>query len=183
MTEVWPVSNGAAAFFDLDRTLISGSSAFAFAAAARRHDLMSRRQLLKDAGEGKRPQGVFLPRDEVAQLSDEDGAALFRHPQEGRGESHIVSNQFFDNGHDILDASLAAHSPLNYAAEPTSLARRWFSDPEIELNLDALVRAQGDDGGWFVNWREWNPASTLHSRGLVTLRALRTLRSYGRLAT
>ena len=38
-----------AAFFDLDRTLISGSSAFAFAVAARRHDLMTSRQLARDS--------------------------------------------------------------------------------------------------------------------------------------
>ena len=48
MSEFAPAPDGAAAFFDLDRTLISGSSAFAFATAARKHDLMSRRQLVKD---------------------------------------------------------------------------------------------------------------------------------------
>ncbi len=39
----------AAAFFDLDRTLISGSSAFAFGIAAWRADLMPTRRLLRDA--------------------------------------------------------------------------------------------------------------------------------------
>jgi HAD superfamily hydrolase (TIGR01490 family) len=38
----------AAAFFDLDRTLMEGSSAFQFGRAAYRHGLMSRRQLLSD---------------------------------------------------------------------------------------------------------------------------------------
>jgi HAD superfamily hydrolase (TIGR01490 family) len=38
-----------AAFFDLDRTLIAGSSAFAFAAAARRAGLLGTRQLARDA--------------------------------------------------------------------------------------------------------------------------------------
>jgi HAD superfamily hydrolase (TIGR01490 family) len=38
----------AAAFFDLDRTLMEGSSAFQFGKAAYRHGLMSRRQLLAD---------------------------------------------------------------------------------------------------------------------------------------
>jgi len=47
MSEV-VMPHGAAAFFDLDRTLIDGSSAFAFAVAARRHDLVKRRQFLKD---------------------------------------------------------------------------------------------------------------------------------------
>jgi HAD superfamily hydrolase (TIGR01490 family) len=40
---------GAAAFFDLDRTLMQGSSAFQFGRAAFRAGLMSRRQLLADA--------------------------------------------------------------------------------------------------------------------------------------
>lgn len=48
MTEVGTISGRSAAFFDLDRTLISGSSAFAFAVAARRHDLLKARQLVKD---------------------------------------------------------------------------------------------------------------------------------------
>ncbi|HWF54728.1 MAG TPA: HAD-IB family hydrolase [Solirubrobacteraceae bacterium] len=39
----------AAAFFDLDRTLMEGSSAFQFGRAAYRHGLMSRRQLVTDA--------------------------------------------------------------------------------------------------------------------------------------
>jgi HAD superfamily hydrolase (TIGR01490 family) len=47
-----PVGHGArprAAFFDLDRTLMQGSSAFQFARAAHRAGLMGRRQLLADA--------------------------------------------------------------------------------------------------------------------------------------
>jgi HAD superfamily hydrolase (TIGR01490 family) len=39
----------AAAFFDLDRTLMEGSSAFEFGKAAYRHGLLSRRQLIADA--------------------------------------------------------------------------------------------------------------------------------------
>jgi HAD superfamily hydrolase (TIGR01490 family) len=42
-------SGPSAAFFDLDRTLISGSSAFVFAAAARRAGLLDTRQLVADA--------------------------------------------------------------------------------------------------------------------------------------
>jgi HAD superfamily hydrolase (TIGR01490 family) len=42
-------TGGAAAFFDLDRTLMQGSSAFQFGRAAFRAGLMSRRQLLADA--------------------------------------------------------------------------------------------------------------------------------------
>src|SRR3984957_6927028 len=42
-------SRGAAAFFDLDRTLMEGSSAFQFGRAAYKAGLMSRRQLAADA--------------------------------------------------------------------------------------------------------------------------------------
>ncbi len=48
MSDRQPVPGGGAAFFDLDRTLISGSSTFAFALAARRRGLMTRRRLLRD---------------------------------------------------------------------------------------------------------------------------------------
>lgn len=73
------------------------------------------------------------------------------------------------------------HTPLDYAPAPSSLARRWFSDLEIDLALDALVAAQGEDGGWYFTWRDWNPATTLEWRGAMTIRALTTLRAYGRL--
>jgi hypothetical protein len=73
------------------------------------------------------------------------------------------------------------HTPLDYAPRPESLARRWFSDDEIARSLDALERAQGEDGGWSFNWREWNPATTIEWRGYVTIDALQKLRAYGRL--
>lgn len=73
------------------------------------------------------------------------------------------------------------HTPLNYAPRPDSLARQWFSDQEIERALDALAGGQQEDGGWMFNWRIWNEATTLESRGQVTIEALKTLRAYGRL--
>ena len=42
-------SPSGAAFFDLDRTLIAGSSAFQFARASYRHGLATRRQIASDA--------------------------------------------------------------------------------------------------------------------------------------
>jgi hypothetical protein len=73
------------------------------------------------------------------------------------------------------------HTPLNYATRPESLARRWFTDAEIEHNLDLRERAQQPDGGWMFDWGQWNPASTLEWRGVVTIEALALLRAYGRL--
>ena len=69
------MSSGAA-FFDLDRTLMAGSSAFAFAREAYRSGLMSRRQILADGLanlafrlQGSTDQGTDALRDRV-------GAAL-----------------------------------------------------------------------------------------------------------
>src|SRR5207248_2533576 len=74
-----------------------------------------------------------------------------------------------------------AHTPLDYATTPASLARRLFSDEEITRHLHALEGVQGEDGGWYFNWRDWNPATTLEWRGLITLETLLKLRAYGRL--
>lgn len=49
MTGTTTAQRRAAAFFDLDRTLIAGSSAFVFGHAAWRHGLMPTRDLLSDA--------------------------------------------------------------------------------------------------------------------------------------
>jgi HAD superfamily hydrolase (TIGR01490 family) len=63
-----------AAFFDLDRTLMAGSSAFQFARAAYKSGLMSRRQLARDAWEnarfrlhGSTDAGTDKLRDRIAQ--------------------------------------------------------------------------------------------------------------------
>lgn len=74
------------------------------------------------------------------------------------------------------------HTPLNYAPTPQSIARRLFSDEMIAAHLDALAGVQQDDGGWPINWYDWNPMTTLEWRGIVTIEALNTLRAYGRLA-
>ena len=46
----YPTTGSAAAFFDLDRTLISGSSAFVLAIAARKAGLVATSQFVRDAG-------------------------------------------------------------------------------------------------------------------------------------
>jgi hypothetical protein len=75
--------------------------------------------------------------------------------------------------------NLGGPHPLHFAPRPDSLARRLFTDQVIEAHLKALAEAQGADGGWFFNWREWNPTTTLEWRGWVTIDALKTLRAYG----
>ncbi|MFB7555881.1 hypothetical protein [Streptomyces brevispora] len=72
------------------------------------------------------------------------------------------------------------HFPYDYARVPESLARRWFTDAEMDLSLDHLAAGQEADGGWPVTWRQWAPGTALEGRPLVTLRALQTLRAHGR---
>ncbi|WP_399889935.1 hypothetical protein ACGH7X_28610 [Streptomyces sp. BBFR51] len=72
------------------------------------------------------------------------------------------------------------HFPHDYARNPRSLARAWFTDDEMVRSLDFLVAEQEDDGGWPVRRPRWAPAPALEARPGVTLEALRTLRAYGR---
>jgi hypothetical protein len=75
------------------------------------------------------------------------------------------------------------HFPLDFASEPTALARAWFDDALIERHLDALVDAQQQDGGWQINWTVWTPLAGLEWRAWQTIDRLKTLRAYGRLSS
>ncbi|MDG9726926.1 MULTISPECIES: hypothetical protein [unclassified Streptomyces] len=70
--------------------------------------------------------------------------------------------------------------PHDYARNPHSLARAWFTDGEMTRSLDFLAAEQEQDGGWPVRRPHWAPSPTLEARSKATLEALRTLRAYGR---
>ncbi|MFD5426449.1 hypothetical protein [Streptomyces sp. NPDC127084] len=70
--------------------------------------------------------------------------------------------------------------PYDYARVPGSLARRWFTDEEMERSLDRLAGRQRPDGGWPARRGSWAPGSTLEERPIATIEALRTLRAHGR---
>jgi hypothetical protein len=82
------------------------------------------------------------------------------------------------------------HFPHDYAKTPSSLARAWFTDAEMERSLDRLANAQQEDGGWPLlphaaacGWyprTPWAPGIALEARPLVTIEALRILRAHGR---
>ena len=72
------------------------------------------------------------------------------------------------------------HLPHDYAPNPDSMARAWFTDEEMDRSLDHLVAAQQADGGWPITWAKWSATTEFEARPGVTIRALRTLRAYGR---
>jgi hypothetical protein len=70
-------------------------------------------------------------------------------------------------------------SPLTLSGRPGARSRALFTDAQIEADLDALQNAQRDDGGWMFDWLGWSPGQSVEWRGIVTLRALATLRAHG----
>jgi hypothetical protein len=72
-------------------------------------------------------------------------------------------------------------TPLHLAPEPGAYWSGLFDAAVIAGHLDRLLRDQQPDGGWAITWEPPGTASTLEWRGIETLRALRTLRAYGRL--
>ena len=72
-------------------------------------------------------------------------------------------------------------TPLHLAPTPDSPWRSLFDDATIDGHLDRLIRDQQPDGGWAITWEPPGVASTLEWRGVETMRALRTLRAYGRI--
>jgi hypothetical protein len=97
-----------------------------------------------------------------------------------RGGAERIGRIVLERGLVELDASAGgeAHTPLDHAPLPTSPLRRLFTDDVIEAHLDALVRAQADDGGWPVPWAKWNPTTTTEWRGILTVEAVKTLTAY-----
>ena len=82
-----------------------------------------------------------------------------------------------------LDADAPGYglSPLDMAPLATSRWRTLFTDAQIGAHLDRLQKDQQADGGWPITWEPPSQAAVLEWRGVVTLAALRTLTSYGRL--
>ena len=123
------------------------------------------------------------------------------------GEAHTLSEVFVFLGHvpdqDRADEHAAriakgfADIPMfqlnpdatDYGLTPLALApaadSRWrslFAEDQLDAHLDKLARRQQQDGGWPVSWEPPSEAALLEWRGIVTLQALGTLTSYGRMA-
>ncbi len=95
----------------------------------------------------------------------------------------------FARHRDALAASVASgasdegekHNPLDFAPAPDGLGRRLFTDDVVDAHLDALIEAQGEDGGWDIGFLVWTPVTRFEWRGYTTVERLRTLQAYGRL--
>jgi hypothetical protein len=107
-------------------------------------------------------------------------------PDRARAERSFaeVGPKVLEQGLVELDPAAAGevHGPLDFAPEPSSLARGLFADDAIDAHLDALVAAQRADGGWTFNWPVWTPVVEPEWRGAITVEMLLRLRAYGRLA-
>jgi len=68
-------------------------------------------------------------------------------------------------------------SALDLSPLPGRRSRRLF---DVQSDLDALERAQQDDGGWRVAWPDWNAAAAVEWRGVATVNALTLLRANDR---
>jgi hypothetical protein len=79
------------------------------------------------------------------------------------------------------DAAGYVHLPLEWAPTPESPCRRLFSDAAIARHIAALSAKQQADGGWPISWEPISPGVALEWRGIVTIRALATLKAYGAL--
>lgn len=71
--------------------------------------------------------------------------------------------------------------PLTLAPSPTHIGARLFDQAQLEHALDTLEAGQQEDGGWDFTFAKWNPAAAWEWRGVVSVEALHTLRSYGRI--
>lgn len=103
-------------------------------------------------------------------------------PDRARAERAFeqISAYMLEGGHIAYDPQASGYvfMPLDYAPSPHFMCRRLFDDATIRTHLVALTRRQQADGGWPISWTAVSPACELEYRGIVTVRALQTLKAY-----
>jgi len=106
-------------------------------------------------------------------------------PERGRADEHAAALASDLAGIPLFhldpDAPGYGLSPLSIAPQASSRWRGLFTDAQIGAHLDRLERDQQADGGWPIAWEPPSQSAVSEWRGVVTLDALRTLTSYGRL--
>ena len=70
---------------------------------------------------------------------------------------------------------------LVFAPAPEAFCARWLEPALIGRALEHLEAQQQADGGWPISWTPPGAAAVSEWRGIVTVKALRVLRAYGRL--
>ncbi|MGW4940089.1 hypothetical protein ACWEOZ_00665 [Actinoplanes sp. NPDC004185] len=125
-----------------------------------------------------------IPDDEVHALS-EVLVFLAHVPDRERADKQVpavVERLMASSGfHLDPDAEGYGLTPLHLAPVADSPWRSLFTDEQLDGHLDHLLAAQQPDGGWQPTWKPPSAASRLEWRGMITVEALRTLESYGRL--
>ena len=123
--------------------------------------------------------------DDAHTLSDALTFLAFA-PDRGRAEALIprVASRLSGARFFRVDPGDRAYglSPLHFAPAPSSRWRSLFDDRLTEAHLGRLQADQQADGGWPLSWNPPSQASTLAWRGHETLKALRVLVAYGRIA-
>jgi hypothetical protein len=106
-------------------------------------------------------------------------------PDRERADRHAaqIARHFGDIPMFQLDPDAEGYGlgPLALAPAAGSRWRSLFTDAQLDGHLDKLARNQQPDGGWPILWDPPSEAARLEWRGIVTLQALRTLTSYGRM--
>lgn len=102
-------------------------------------------------------------------------------PLRAQVELQRIRRRIEDNHLVCLDptASGYVHSPLDWAPTPQHWARGLFSDAVIQADLERLLAAQKDDGGWSISWPPVSQTVELEWRGWNTVQALYALKAYG----
>ncbi len=114
---------------------------------------------------------VFVFLEQAADRDRADRAAA-------RAAERLAKSEMFLADPDATGYGL---TPLSIAPLAGSRWRELFPASQIDAHLDRLLRDQQPDGGWPITWDPPSDAARLEWRGMVTLTALRTLVSYGRL--
>jgi hypothetical protein len=107
-------------------------------------------------------------------------------PERARAEACAAEFGLHLDGYPGLHLDPAAPgyglTALQFAPSADSRWRRLFTEAQIEGALDHLQQTQDPDGGWQITWEPPSEAAVLEWRGIMTLQALRTLVSYGRIS-